>query len=169
MRAKAHTLVEMIGHLENAVDLTQALLRSAGDLLLAWDALRPEERRERLQQLVGLIVVEKAGPGGDSNMARIHFRAVIGSREEHRKALKDEIAEKAPGAKTSASRPIQAWRRMLVKDVGSPTRTTGGTSAKRFVFCLLSPRIAPQRPLLRTPRPTRRNALEQSFRVPAPA
>jgi hypothetical protein len=98
MRTKAHTLVEMIGHLENAVDRTQALLRSARDLLLAWDALRPEERRERSQQLVSLIVVEKAGPGGDSNMARIHFRAVVGSQEAHRNALKDEMADNAPGA-----------------------------------------------------------------------
>ena len=100
MRTKAHILVEMIGPLENAVDRTQALLRCADDLLLAWDALRPEERRERLQQLVSLIVVEKAGPGGDSNVAGIHFRAVIGSQEAHRKALKDEMAEDAPGARS---------------------------------------------------------------------
>ncbi|MBU0609173.1 MAG: hypothetical protein KKI08_14905 [Armatimonadetes bacterium] len=81
LRSKAQVLVEMISHVENVTERTQALLRSAGDLLLAWDALRPEERRERLHQLVALIVVEKAASGGDSNTAKIHSRAVIGSQE----------------------------------------------------------------------------------------
>ena len=44
-----------------------------------------------------------------------------------------------------------------------PKADNWGNSAKRFVFSLLQPLVAPQKPILKNPRPTRNSALELAF------
>jgi len=152
---KHRVLDAVTENLETAAAQAEALLRSADDLILTWNLLDPQERRERLRQLVSVVVVEKTGAGGDSNRATIHFRGLLWEPEEARKAARAEIAEKAPGGQNRRLQADSDLEADVSQWTGSPRRTI----VRTCWFTRPSHFRRPRRNPLQRPQKARRAAL----------
>ena len=64
LRDKQRVIEDVVANLDAATVRAEVLLRSVEDLLLMWDLLDPQERRERLMQLVSGLWLTESGPGG---------------------------------------------------------------------------------------------------------
>lgn len=121
MRDKQRALEVVTANLDAAAVQAEACLRSADDLMmLMWELLNPQEKRERLRQLVSVIVVHLGDPGGDPNHAVIHFRGLLGDQEAHRRALKAQIAEKPTAPEHQRPQAIEALGADVNQYTGSP-------------------------------------------------
>lgn len=95
LRDKQRAFQMILDKLDSIEEQVEALLTSADELFTTWAVLDPAERRQRLREVVSVIVVNKIASGGDSDSATIHFRGLLRSSETVRKLVREEIGTTA--------------------------------------------------------------------------
>ena len=85
--------------------------------------LDPAERRQRLREVVSVIVVNKMRSEGDSDSATIHFRGLLRSSETVKRRVREEISTAARLGQQNGLQPDPDLEADVNNLAGSPYGT----------------------------------------------